>query len=221
MMLKHSLLSFASILTLSSIAHADSDDAVAAHAMPAISGALELAFGGTSTMSVGEVGGGMADAADLIGPGGALELQIGYRLTPALAIGAYGTLQPFSDGSGHESDPDSQGGAIGIEADYHTSPRSDVDPWISVGTGVRWLRVDDDGRSTLIGAELARLQVGADFRVTESVALGPVLGVSASYYEAQNTPMSSGYEELADKGVHWTLSAGVAVRFNAFGSRTR
>jgi hypothetical protein len=208
-----------SILAGAPAAVAGSGDAVPDDSMPAIRHALEIAVAGTSSMPIGDVGGGMGDAGDVVGPGGELVLELGFRITPHFAVSAYGTVHGFSDGTGHGTDPDIGGGTAGLEVAFHTRPDVAVDPWISVGSGVRWLTIDDGGRSTLVGAELARLQLGVDFRMTENFALGPVLAASASMYQAQHTPMTNGYEAIADKGITWTFSAGVFGRFDAFGSR--
>lgn len=194
--------------------------AVHGDTMPAIRNALEIAVVGTTTMPIGDVGGGMGDAGDVVGPGGELEVQLGFRITPHLTVGAYGTVHGFSDGTGHGSDPDIGGGTAGVEIDFHTRPHATVDPWLSLGAGVRWLQLDDAGQSTtMIGTELARLQLGVDFRMSEDFALGPVIGASASMYQAQRTPMTSDYEAIDDPGLTWTFAAGVFGRFDAFGSR--
>lgn len=185
--------------------------------MPAIKGGLEISLAASTAQTVGEIGGGM-NADDTIGSAGELDLQIGYRVSPHLAIGFYATAQAFAEGSA-PYERDVYTGSSGIEADFHFRPDRAVDPWVSIGSGVRALLIDaDDGKSILVGAEVARLQLGTDFRLDENFALGPVIGASATLYGAQKAPMQN-FEELEGKGINWTLSAGIAGRFNAFGSR--
>lgn len=104
-------------------------------------------------------------------------------------------------------------------ANFHFRPRTTIDPWVGVGGGVAAILVEeDDGHSLAIGVELARVQAGIDFRVSEDFSLGPVVGASAQLFGAQRTPMQD-FSEIDDKGIQWTFSAGVGGRFNAFGTR--
>ncbi len=190
-------------------------EAVPHDAMPAVDGGLEIAVAVNAATSVGDIGGGM-EADDVVGTAGELELQIGHRLTPYLTIGFYSTAQAFADGSTGARDVYT--GSAGVEADFHLRPHFATDPWISLGSGVRGLWIQDGGDSVVVGAELARLQLGIDFRVDEDFAVGPVIGATATLYGAEKTPMQD-FAELTDKGITWTLSAGIAGRFNAFGTR--
>lgn len=194
------LLLSTSLLSTSS-ALADTRDA-----MPASHGGLELAVGLGAATSTGDIGDGMT-ADDLIGSAGQLDLQIGHRITPNLTLGFYSNAQAAGDGA--------YTGAAGIEADYHIRPDTSLDPWISVGTGLRAYLVDDGDPTLGVGVELARLQLGVDFRTGKNLAFGPVLGASASLYGAEKRPMED-FHELSDKGLNWTFTAGVAGRFNLF-----
>lgn len=180
-------------------------------AMPASHG-LEIALALGSTASRGDIGDGM-NAEDLIGSAARLELAIGSRVTPNLTLGFYGNAQasPHHGRRAHT-------GAAGLEAAFHLRPDRSIDPWISLGSGVRAYLVDDGGYTIGVGAELARLQVGVDFRASERFAIGPVVGVSASLFGAEKQPMQD-FHELSGKGINWTLSAGIAGRFHLFGRR--
>jgi hypothetical protein len=192
-------------------------NAVGEGAMPAIQGGLELAVALKFADSYGDIGGGM-EARHRIGSAPELEVQVGRRITPHLALGFYISGQAFTQSSVGRK-PDVYTGAAGIEADLHINPRYAIDPWISIGAGARALLVEEgDGHSIAVGAELARMQLGIDFRVSEDLAFGPVFGASASLYGAKKSPMAD-FEELTDKGISWTFSAGFAGRFNAFGTR--
>ncbi len=173
-------------------------------------------FGLKCEGSRGDIGGGM-DADDVIGSAGQFDLEIGSRLTPHLSLAFYSNIQPFA-----RVNTDARTlytGSAGAVAALHLRPSSAVDPWISLGSGVRGLLIEnDDGTSITVGAELARVQLGTDFRLNEDVAIGPVIGASASLYGAAKPPMQE-FAELSDKGINWTFTAGVAGRFNAFGTR--
>jgi hypothetical protein len=202
------------LVALSTPAFADSTE-LRSGAMRAVDGGLELGLSTGSATTVGDVGDNM-DAGDLIGTAAQLELQVGTRLTPQFGLAFYANGQALTTGSTRSRDVYT--GAAGIAATFHVRPHHTIDPWISVGTGLRALMIDDDGLSLGVGVELARIQLGTDFRITEDFALGPVIGASASLYGAIRTPERD-FEELDNKGINWTLSAGVAGRFNAFGKR--
>jgi hypothetical protein len=214
-----SLVSTSILVGTSASALAESPNMVRKDAMPAIRGGLEIAMAATTSMSVGDIGGDMADAEDLIGTAGEIELHVGHRVTPNLMLGFYGTAQGLSEGSA-DSDRDIWGGTAGLEASFHARPYNKIDPWISVGSGLRglWIQEPGPGDSVLVGLELARVQLGTDFRVNEDFAVSPVISASASMFGAHKTPTMD-FDEISGKGVTWTFSAGLAGRFNAFGSR--
>ena len=183
--------------------------------MPAIDGGLEVAVSLGSATSVGDVGDGMA-ADDLIGTAGQLELKVGTRLTPNLGLSFYSQAQALTEGSNRARDVYT--GSAGLMMDFHLRPRAPIDPWIGIGAGVAAILVEQDGHSLAVGVELARIQAGVDFRLSKDFAIGPMIGASATLYGAQKTPMND-FAEIDDKGINWTFSAGVAGRFNAFGTR--
>ncbi|HEY5920882.1 MAG TPA: hypothetical protein VIV11_04390 [Kofleriaceae bacterium] len=220
-MTKHTLttlfLSTSVLISATSAALAETSNTLRTDAMPAIDGGLEIAVVASSTASVGEIGGDMADAQDLLGLAGGVELHVGHRLTPNLAVGFYSTAQGLSEGSAANG-RDIYGGTAGLEANFHARPAHAVDPWISIGSGLRGLWIQDETDSVLIGVELMRLQLGVDFRLNPDFSVGPVIGASTSFYAAQRLPMQE-FEEIDDKGINWTVTAGVMARFNTFGTR--
>src|SRR5512144_1876419 len=68
------------------------------HSVPAVSRALEIAVGGGYLQGVGDIADKGARIQDLSGPGGTVELQVGYRATPNLAFGGYGSFSQFGTG---------------------------------------------------------------------------------------------------------------------------
>ncbi|KAB2897636.1 MAG: hypothetical protein F9K40_12555 [Kofleriaceae bacterium] len=203
------------LITATASARAETEPVVRDDAMPAISGGIEIVVGVSAAKTVGDAGGGM-DAGDLVGSATEVAFELGRRVTPNLTLGLYSTAQGNAEGS--TATRDVYTGAAGLEADFHLRPGFALDPWISVGAGLRGLLVDEDGYTILVGAELARVQLGLDLRVNEHIALAPVVGATATLYGAQKTPMAD-FAELTDKGIEWTFSAGVAGRFNVLGTR--
>lgn len=184
------------------------------HPVAPIHSAFELAIGGGYTQGVGATGNGM-DVQDIAGPGGSGELQLGYRLTPSLALTAYTTASAFSAGNSLSEKMNDVGAmTAGTMATWHFRPARSVDPWLGVGGGVRWLAIDQNNSDTvkLRGLDVARLQVGIDYRVSPGFAISPMIGATATTFLQQD--IGNGYRST-DHEVSWTFSGGVLGRFDA------
>ena len=185
--------------------------------VPAVDDALEITISGSYQQNEGD----LADSGsqpDVAGPGGGGALSVGYRITPNLNLAAYGSIAGFA-GDGSDSDSASLTG--GIKADWHFLPAGYVDPWASLGAGIKgqWIGDREELARTVIGVELAKAQLGVDFRVNPSFAIGPVIGASATLNTHEDTSMTSAYQEIDDKKVSWTFTAGVLGRFDLLGTR--
>ena len=112
-------------------------------------------------------------------------------------------------------------GAHDVQAAWHVRPQTSIDPWVSLGTGWRglWLNPQSGKVTSLQGFELARLQVGVDYRITKDIAIAPVIGGSISTFVSQDAPMTTDYTEIPDKKVNFTGFAGLSGRFDLGGSR--
>ena len=111
--------------------------------------------------------------------------------------------------------------AAGIKADWHFLPAAKLDPWVSVGTGVKVMAIENgDDERQFTGVEVARLQVGLDIRRSTRFAWGPVVGVSATQFNTQyDDKMSDHAMDIDDKEINWTFSVGVLGRFDMFGTK--
>ena len=223
-----------SILTLGSglllaasggVAFADDDTAgsLSRTAVPAVTHALEIGVSGGYAQGTGDIGDGMGSVGDLAGAGGAGELQLGYRLLPHLTLGLYGTFSGYADGDLIQQSTDVLGASAGIRADWHFLPAAELDPWVSLGTGWRglWLSPDQGGNTSLQGFEIARLQVGVDYRITPEVSISPVLGASVSRYTQQDSPATDGYQDINDPQAQAYFFGGVMGRFDLLGRQVR
>lgn len=116
---------------------------------------------------------------------------------------------------------DNYSATAGVQAIAHLRPDRSVDPWVSLGTGWKGLWINPaQGKSTsLQGVELARVQLGVDYRVNRDVAIAPVVGGSLDMFLQQNSPMTSGYTDLQTKKANFTGFAGLAGRFDVGGGR--
>ncbi len=190
------------------------------HVAPAAS-ALEVAVGTGYSQGGGKLGGGMKNLEDISGPGGAVELDLGYRIIPNLLVGTYGTFSKFQNGDALNSSVDVLGATAGIQAAVHFRPASSIDPWVSLGTGWKgmWLNPTNGKVTSLQGLELARLQIGADYRVSKEVSISPVVGGSLGMFISQDSPMTTDLTEIQDKKVNFTGFAGLSGRFDLAGKR--
>jgi hypothetical protein len=191
------------------------------HEVAPVRNALELGVATGYAQGGGELGGGMRNVEDISGPGAIVELDAGYRIIPNLSIGAYGTFSQYQHGDSIDSNTKVLAATAGVQATAHLRPDMSIDPWISLGAGWKglWLDPQNDKVTSLQGLELARLQIGADYRVSKDVAIAPVIGGSLSMFVSQDSPMTSSYTELQNKKVNFTGFAGLAGHFDLGGSR--
>ena len=213
-----SLISTSILLTSASIAGAEPTAGTSATYQP-IHQAIEIGVTGGYTRALGNVDGGMDSIDELTGAGGRTELQVGYRITPNLAIGTYGSLSLYSHGDALEGSNNDLGAVTtGLKADWHLSPASDKDPWVSLSSGVRWMAIEEGGAAQrhLFGLDLARAQVGFDYRVSRSISIAPVLGVTATTFVRENNAMTDGWDPIDDKKVSVGFEAGLMGRFDLF-----
>jgi hypothetical protein len=187
--------------------------------VPTVSNALELGVGAGYAQGVGDIAKGRSTMQDLSGPGGAVEVDVGYRLSPEFMIGVYGTGAQFARGDIVTDGTDVRSATAGVQANYHFRPSYRIDPWVGLGTGWKgmWLSPDSGKDTSLQGLELARLQVGADYRISPEVAITPVLGADLSMFLSENGPGLSGYTNIADPRVNVAFFAGIGARFDVLG----
>ncbi|MGN6105249.1 MAG: hypothetical protein ACTHU0_09115 [Kofleriaceae bacterium] len=203
------------------LAHAEDEATGFDRAVAPVQSAFEIAIGGGYTQGGGDIGQGMATFDDLAGAGGGGEIQLGYRIIPNLTVGLYGTFSTYAKGDAVAEDTSVFGASAGVQAAWHFRPASSIDPWVSLGTGWRglWMSPDSGKTSALQGLELARLQVGADYRITPNIAISPVVGASVSMFLASDSPMTEDYDEINDKKVNFQGFAGLVGRFDLGGRR--
>ena len=191
------------------------------HPVAPVNRAFEIAVGTGYAQGGGKLGGSLGNLEDVSGPGAAAELDLGYRIIPQLSVGAYGTFSKYQHGDQLDSNTDVLGATAGLQAAFHIRPETSIDPWVSLGTGWKglWLSPSSGKTTSLQGFELARLQVGVDYRVSKDIAISPVIGGSVSMFVSQDSPMTTDYTEIQDKKVNFTGFAGLSGRFDLGGQR--
>jgi len=178
---------------------------------------LEIALGGGYTQGAGGAG-SAGELEDLTGAGGTAEVQLGLRVTPTFSIAGYGTLARFQAGEAVIRGGRVHAATAGLQATWHGRESRSIDPWISVGAGWRglWLSPKDAASSSAHGVELLRVQLGVDYRISPSVAVTPVVGVSASVFLVEHGAMPE-LSSIADKKLNLYGFTGLLGRFDLGG----
>jgi hypothetical protein len=208
-----------------SLAYADDSDALEAnksfdHHVDAPSNAIELGVATGYTQGVGPIGSSIPHVEDVSRAGGAVEVDAMYRINPMFAVGLYSSFSSYDAGDHISVNTDVLGATAGIQAAMHLRAQRSVDPWVSLGTGWRglWESPVSGKDTSLQGLELARLQIGVDYRVDENVSISPVIGGSLNMFVSEDSPMTTKLTEIDDKKVNFIGFAGLAGRFD-FGGR--
>lgn len=152
-----------------------------------------------------------------------LQLDVGYRLTPAFTLGGY-----FSAGIGLAGDEfqeicDQDGVdcslrvyRLGLQAEYAFKGAS-MSPWIGAGIGYEWAKIKAEAGSeelemTFKGFEFLNLQGGVDWKVGSKFLVGPFAMLSIGQYSKGSQDGED--MDIEDKGVHEWLQFGVRGRFD-------
>jgi len=213
-----SLLSTSLLLASAAVAGAEPVDGVSARVAP-IQSAVEIGLTGGYNRTVGDIDDSMTALDDLTGPASNLELQIGYRIDPHVAVAAYGSAALYRKGKAlRGSSNDLAAATAGVKADWHFRPDSASDPWLSLGMGVRWMTIEEGapGQTHLFGLDLGRAQFGIDYRVSPEVSIAPVIGATATTFVSKDDAMTDGWSELDGKKVAVSFQAGFMGRFDLF-----
>jgi len=184
-------------------------------APPAPGQALELSVGTGYAQGFGNVGNRLPPITDTSGAGGAIAVAVGYRVDPTLQFDLYGTGAQFARGNNVDGSASIYSATLGIEAAWHLLPQQRFDPWVSLGTGWRgyWVSTTP-GTSSMHAWELARLQVGVDYRLSRTVALAPVIGADLSMFYAQESVGQATFSGVGEPALTPFVFAGVLGRFD-------
>jgi outer membrane protein W len=184
--------------------------------LPAADRSVELTLGAGYAQGLGNVGAAQPSLSDVGQAGGAVQVGVCYRLIPQLALGVYGSGATFARGDQVDSSTNLYTATAGVQADWHFIPAaSQFDPWVSLGTGWRgyWVSANQ-GTTALHGLELAKLQVGVDYRIDRSIAVSPVIGADMSTFLTESTLATSGYHNVQSPKVDTFVFAGLQGRFD-------
>jgi hypothetical protein len=194
----------------------EASESKAERSLAPVNKAVELTIGTGYEQGFGRIVSGQPSLTDLGQAGGAIETSVGYRLIPQLTLGVYGSGGMFGRGDSVSSGAHLYTASAGFKADWHFLPaHNELDPWVSMGSGWRgyWAH-DGEGTASAQGWEIAKLQVGLDWRVQQAVALGPVVGADVTTFFTQSTPSSGGFSSISNPQASTFVYAGLQGRFD-------
>lgn len=177
--------------------------------------AFELTVGTGYTQGFGMVQSGVS-LPDVVGAGLGVDLGAGYRIDPRFAVLATGQYQEFNAQRGTGT----RGLAAGLAGAYHFAPYVRSDPWIQLGAGYRMMWETASNTPTLLthGFELAKLTAGFDVRLSQDIAVMPVVGADLNLFLWQN---GGNAVAIADPRLSTFVFAGAQGRFDIGGTRVR
>jgi outer membrane protein OmpA-like peptidoglycan-associated protein len=182
--------------------------------------AFELGVDAGWTQPFGDINRGRS-IGDLVGPGFGVGLGLGYRISPHFAVTLGGAYHESNEGRILPDSTEVRGLALSLTGTYHFRPYSFIDPYVSLGGGYRMLWQVPDAPQTQIlthGVQLAKLQVGVDYRVAKNVAVGPFVAADLNYFLWDNPEGPRGDLDIQANRVNTFISAGIAGRFDFGGS---
>jgi hypothetical protein len=184
------------------------------------SSAWEIGVGAGYSQGVGDIGGNSPTLTDLTHGGGEIQLNVGYRINPNWLVGIYGSGGKYSSGNLVSSDSDVWSATAGVQANYHFLPYQQWDPWVGLGAGWRghWIS-QSSGTDSRHGLDVARLQVGVDYRVNPEFSIAPYVGASASIFLTQQLAQQASFSNVHDPNVNFFFVGGFLGRFDVLGSR--
>ena len=180
--------------------------------------ALELKAGAGYSQGFGNLAPGRTIQA-ASGAGLGVTADLDYRLSRFWSVGLEGQYQELA----HEQNESARALAGNLGATYHFAPVRRGDPWIRFGTGYRFFwensAVGASGVTTLRhGFELGSAKFGYDVRVSEDVALSPVVGADVNMFLWEDHS-GSGNAALGSAQMATFVFAGLEGRFDIGGRR--
>jgi hypothetical protein len=178
--------------------------------------AVELTVGTGYEQGFGKFSSGQPSLTDIGTAGGAVQVGVGYRIIPQLTLGLYGSGAEFARADQVDSSTSLYSAAAGVQSDWHFLPGGhELDPWVSLSSGWRGYWVNQSaGNTSIQGFEIAKLQVGLDYRLAQAVAISPVVGADLSTFVPESLPQSNGFANISDPQVNTFFFAGVMGRFD-------
>ena len=143
------------------------------------------------------------------GPGADLEAAVG--VSRSAALGAWLHTSRFGSGSVCEtcSTTTLAGGPL---LRLHLVQGLKLDPWVSIGVGLRAIAIHSDRDTSYRGFDFARLTVGGDWYASRNVAVGPYVQLLSGVTVERPASPPAGERPFDDRGsVYWIFSSGLRL----------
>ena len=156
---------------------------------------------------------------DISGPGLAAQLDLSWRFDPHWMAGIYGSFTGFEPDSDLPRDTDVRSVTAGIQGQYFFRPYRQISPWVGLGSAWRgnWIVPEVGGITSRQGWEIARLALGADFRIQREVSVGPFVAGAIDVMFKEDLPRSDS-RNLDNPPASVYFSAGLMGRFDIGGT---
>jgi hypothetical protein len=211
---------------------------------PGFEGGLRLGIG----VPVGKAGKGSdgveRDLSDLAEWRTPIWVDVAYRVSEVASYGGYVQFGFGKTGDSCEGSCDWSDIHLGAQGQWRLNPQGSVDPWLGLGLGYEWLSYETLGlidvgtdavtgeqtlianRTTeLIGGPELTLQAGLEFRVEDSLVLGPFVTAALGQYlgdsfkcdatiDAAQGGACPGGSQVEGSGFHSWIGLGVAGRYS-------
>ncbi len=180
--------------------------------LPAPTQSFELRLGPGYTQGFGMVTPNVG-IPSVAGAGIGVNADIAYRVSPHFSLGVAGQYQEFSS----ERNSASRGAMGNFGFTVHGAPFLRGDPWMRLAAGYRllWSVNPVGGGPTVLvhGFELAALNLGYDLRLSEGVAIAPMIGADLTMFVWADAAGVN--RALSSAQVGTFVFAGLQGRFNA------
>lgn len=172
--------------------------------------ALEVTLGTGYTQPFGLLRSGVG-MPSVAGAGIAIDLGLGYRIGPRWGLSIGGQYQELTPAEQLDA---TRGFATTIAVQYHLAPHLRADPWVELGVGYRGFWTLPQGAFPSAfnhGPQAVRARVGLDVRVSDDIALSPVVGADLTAFLWEDTGDN---RAVPDPAVSTFVFAGVQARFD-------
>jgi hypothetical protein len=160
---------------------------------------------------------------DLVNSAVPIGVEFAYRFNPVFRGGVYLQAAPLSVAGSACANGDSCDGSdlqFGFDAQLHLAPFQRIDPWVGLGLGYEWMRIDATNfvdnipdRWTYAGWVFPRLTAGLDFAVTPVFTLGPYLSYDVGRFTRVDQS-SRGSFDIGSQAYHGWFGVGLRGTFN-------
>jgi outer membrane protein W len=180
--------------------------------------AFEIGLGAGYAQGLGDIKSNAPGLTDIAHGGGEITLHLGYRATPNLMVGAYGSGSKYTLGNSTPDNSDVWSATGGLEANWHFLPGDGLDPWVGLGAGWRghWVS-KPSGVDSRHGIDFARLTVGVDYKVSSEFSIAPYIGASGTVFLTQQLSQANAFSNIDSPSANVFIYGGIMGRFDLFG----